>query len=131
VLTNNEGNHGGSISSGRFQALDELFHLPNLNVLLSLVCLGVTHDEGRDTVETLGVVSGLVVLSAFLQLTLCSKSTVGDGSPAPSHCDVWEAKWLPEPDRASGHRLAVLVRYCTKILVDRTGYVKVRWRKGI
>jgi hypothetical protein len=46
VLTNDEGDHGGSISSSGFQALDELFHLPDLDVLLGLVGLGVTHFGG-------------------------------------------------------------------------------------
>ena len=47
VPTDDEGDHGGSISPCGFQALDELFHLPDLNVLLGLVGLGVTHFGGR------------------------------------------------------------------------------------
>lgn len=43
-LTNDEGNHGGSIATRGFQALDQLLHLPNFNVLLGLVGLGVAHD---------------------------------------------------------------------------------------
>ncbi len=46
ILTNDEGNHGGSISSGGFQAFDQLLHLPDFNVFLGLVCLGVTHVGG-------------------------------------------------------------------------------------
>jgi hypothetical protein len=47
LLTNDEGDHGGSISSSSFQALDELFHLPDLDILLGLVGLGVTHFDSR------------------------------------------------------------------------------------
>ena len=45
-LTNNEGDHGSSISSSGFQALDELFHLPDFDILLGLVGLRVTHFGG-------------------------------------------------------------------------------------
>lgn len=43
ALTNNEGNHGRSISAGGFQALDQLLHLPDLNVLLRFVRLRRAH----------------------------------------------------------------------------------------
>ena len=46
ILTNDERNHRGSISSSSLQALDELLHLPDLDVLLGLVGLGVTHVGG-------------------------------------------------------------------------------------
>jgi hypothetical protein len=46
VLTNDKGDHGGSISSGGFQAFDQLLYLPDLDVLFSLVGLGVTHVGG-------------------------------------------------------------------------------------
>lgn len=46
ILTNNEGNHGCPISSSGFQAFDQLLHLPDLNVLLGFICLGVTHFGG-------------------------------------------------------------------------------------
>jgi hypothetical protein len=42
--TNDERNHGGSISSGRFESLDQFLDLPDLDVLLGLVRLRVTHD---------------------------------------------------------------------------------------
>ena len=45
-LTNNEGNHGCSIATSGFQALDQFLHLPDLDILLGLVGLGVTHDGG-------------------------------------------------------------------------------------
>lgn len=45
-LTNNEGDHGSSISSSGFQALDELFHLPDFDILFGLVGLRVTHFGG-------------------------------------------------------------------------------------
>ncbi len=45
--TNNQRDHGSSISSSRLQALDQLLHLPDLNVLLSLAGgLRVTHVGG-------------------------------------------------------------------------------------
>jgi hypothetical protein len=47
VLTNDERYHGGSISSCCFEALDQLLHLPDLDVLLGLIRLGVTHLGGR------------------------------------------------------------------------------------
>lgn len=37
--TDNERNHGGSISAGGFQALDQFLHLPDLDVLLHIVRL--------------------------------------------------------------------------------------------
>lgn len=37
--TDDERNHGSSISAGGFQALDELLHLPNLDVLLGIIRL--------------------------------------------------------------------------------------------
>jgi hypothetical protein len=45
ALTNNQGNHGGSISPGSLQALDQLLDLPDFDVLLRLVGLGVTHYD--------------------------------------------------------------------------------------
>lgn len=42
--TDNQRNHGGSISSGRFKTPDELLDLPNLDVLLGLVRRWVGHD---------------------------------------------------------------------------------------
>lgn len=44
--TNDEGNHGGSISAGGFKTLDQLLHLPDLDVLLGIVRLLLlgTHD---------------------------------------------------------------------------------------
>ena len=37
--TNDERNHGGSISASRFQTLDQLLHLPDFDVLLRIVRL--------------------------------------------------------------------------------------------
>jgi hypothetical protein len=37
--TDNERNHGGSISTGGFETLDQLLDLPDLNVLLRLIGL--------------------------------------------------------------------------------------------
>ena len=45
TLTDNQGNHRGSISSSGFQALDQFLHLPNLDVLLRLVGLSITHFD--------------------------------------------------------------------------------------
>lgn len=45
-LTDDERDHGGPISSGSFQALDQLFDLPDLDILLGLVGLLFTHDDG-------------------------------------------------------------------------------------
>ena len=45
--TDDEGDHGGPISSGGLEAFDELLDLPNLDVLLRLVCLRGAHDEQR------------------------------------------------------------------------------------
>lgn len=42
--TDNQRNHGRSISSGRFKTPDELLDLPNLDVLLGLVRRWVGHD---------------------------------------------------------------------------------------
>ena len=39
ALTNDERNHGRSISAGGLEALDQLLDLPDLNVLLGLVVL--------------------------------------------------------------------------------------------
>jgi hypothetical protein len=44
--TNDEGNHRGSISSRCLEALDQLLDLPDFDVLLGLVGLGVTHIDG-------------------------------------------------------------------------------------
>ena len=44
-LTNDQRNHGGSISSSRFQAFDQFLHLPDLDILLRLVGLGVAHFD--------------------------------------------------------------------------------------
>jgi hypothetical protein len=45
ALTDNERNHGGSISPGSLKTFDQLLHLPDLDVLLRLVGLGVTHCD--------------------------------------------------------------------------------------
>jgi hypothetical protein len=47
ALTDDERDHGGSISSGSFQALDQLLHFPDLDILLGLVGLGVAHLDWR------------------------------------------------------------------------------------
>jgi len=41
-----ERDHGGAVSARLFEALDQLLHLPHLDVLLGLVGLWVTHDGG-------------------------------------------------------------------------------------
>ena len=46
-LTDDQGDHGGSIPPSRFQALDQFLHLPDLDILLRLVGLGVAHVDGR------------------------------------------------------------------------------------
>jgi hypothetical protein len=45
--TDDQRNHGRSISSGSLKTLDELLDLPDLDVLLGLVCRWVGHDEYR------------------------------------------------------------------------------------
>lgn len=49
--TNNQRNHGGSVSSGCFEALDELLNLPYFDVLFRLVGLRCAHDGQRDATE--------------------------------------------------------------------------------
>jgi hypothetical protein len=49
-LTDDEGNHGGSISSGGFEALDELLDLPDLNL---------SRDYSSVAVENLGLNGGV------------------------------------------------------------------------
>lgn len=44
--TDDEGNHGGSVSARLFKTLNELFDLPYLDVLLSLIRLWITHYGG-------------------------------------------------------------------------------------
>lgn len=44
--TDDERNHGRSISSSGFEALDQLLHLPYLNVLLGVVGLDRAHIGG-------------------------------------------------------------------------------------
>lgn len=39
--TDNERNHGGTISAGRFKTLDQLLNLPDLNVLLGFTALSL------------------------------------------------------------------------------------------
>lgn len=46
-LTDDKGDHGCSISSGLLKPLDELLHLPYLDVLLRLVGLWSAHLEQR------------------------------------------------------------------------------------
>lgn len=46
LLTDNEGNHGGSVSAGGFKTLDQLLDLPHLDVRIVL-CVGfilIRHD---------------------------------------------------------------------------------------
>jgi hypothetical protein len=43
VLTDDERNHGGSIASCGLQALDQFLDLPDFDVLLGFVRLGITH----------------------------------------------------------------------------------------
>ena len=50
-LTDDKGNHGCSISSGLLKPLDELLHLPYLDVLLRLVGLWGAHVEQVYTVS--------------------------------------------------------------------------------
>lgn len=52
LLTNNERDHGGSVSAGGFKTLDQLLDLPHLNIRIVL-CVGfilVRHD-GNVVVE--------------------------------------------------------------------------------
>jgi hypothetical protein len=58
--TNNERDHGGTISAGGFKTLDELLDLPDLNVLLGFTALSLllgTHggrgegDRGEESVS--------------------------------------------------------------------------------
>lgn len=53
IRTDDEGNHRGSVSPCSLEALDQLLHLPYLNVLLRLVRLRGAHLERRDEVDTL------------------------------------------------------------------------------
>ncbi len=45
--TNDERNHGGSISSRSLQTFDQFFYFPYLDVLLCLVRLRSAHGERR------------------------------------------------------------------------------------
>lgn len=49
--TDDEGNHGGSISPGGLKALYELLHLPYFNVLLSVVGLLSRAHTGEATLS--------------------------------------------------------------------------------
>ena len=49
-LTDDEGDHGCSISSGLLKPLNELLHLPYLDVLLRLVGLWGAHFEQGYTI---------------------------------------------------------------------------------
>lgn len=55
VRTNDKGNHRCSVTPCGFKALDQLLHLPYLNVLLRLVRLRGAHLERRDEVDALEV----------------------------------------------------------------------------
>ena len=46
VHTDDERNHGSSVATRLFKALDQLLDLPYLDVLLCFVRLWVTHDGG-------------------------------------------------------------------------------------
>ena len=50
-LTDDKGDHGCSISSGLLKPLDELLHLPYLDILLRLVGLWGAHVEQGYTVS--------------------------------------------------------------------------------
>jgi hypothetical protein len=53
--TDDERNHGGSVTTGLCQALDELLDLPHFNVLLGLVGLLLfTHVGGACVVRAVG-----------------------------------------------------------------------------
>lgn len=53
--TDDEGNHGSSVTTGLCQALDELLDLPHFNVLLGLVGLLLfTHFGGAFVVRAVG-----------------------------------------------------------------------------
>lgn len=52
-LTNDQGNHGSSVSSGGFEPLDELFNLPYFDVLFSLVRLRCAHDGQQECATSL------------------------------------------------------------------------------
>lgn len=45
--TDNQRNHGCPVSAGGLEALDQLLHLPYLDVLLRIVRLRRTHDGRR------------------------------------------------------------------------------------
>lgn len=55
LLTNNEGNHGCSISAGGFKTLNKLLDLPHLNVRIVL-CIWVRHDGQCRGEDQCGVV---------------------------------------------------------------------------
>ena len=50
-LTDDKGDHGRSISSSLLKPLDELLHLPYLDVLLRLVSLWGAHVEQGYTIS--------------------------------------------------------------------------------
>ena len=51
--TNDERDHACSVAASSLEAFDQLFDLPYLNVLFSVVCLGGTHvgDGGAGVVR--------------------------------------------------------------------------------
>lgn len=49
--TNDQRNHGGSVSSGGFEPLNELLNLPYFNILFRLVGLRCAHGGQRDATE--------------------------------------------------------------------------------
>ena len=53
-LTDDQGNHGGSIAAGGFKTLYQLLNLPYLNVLLGFVGLRRAHLGRGDADTTTG-----------------------------------------------------------------------------
>ena len=52
IHTDDKGNHRGSVPPCSLEALDQLLHLPYLNVLLRLVRLRGAHVERSDKVDS-------------------------------------------------------------------------------
>jgi hypothetical protein len=117
--TDDERNHGSSVTTGLCQALDELLDLPHLNVLLGLVGLLLfTHVGGVCVVRAVGtkaVGAGLSVemFKHFFQGCGGARETV-----APVLAGAAAAGWVQDRWRRGIHAISTY-RLCAE-----SGWVK-------
>lgn len=77
IHTDDKGNHRGPVPPCSLEALDQLLHLPYLNVLLRLVRLSGAHVERRDEVDS-------------PKEGTASRVNLTQGNAAP-RCERWES----------------------------------------